>query len=36
MSNNTITMLQGERVKLPTKYGHFELIPFQEKENDLV
>ena len=28
-------MLQGERVKLPTKYGHFELIPFQERENGL-
>jgi 3,4-dihydroxy 2-butanone 4-phosphate synthase/GTP cyclohydrolase II len=35
MSNNIITMLQGERVKLPTKYGHFELIPFQEKESGL-
>lgn len=28
-------MTQGERVKLPTKYGHFELIPFQEKINNL-
>jgi GTP cyclohydrolase II len=33
MSNRDITILQGERVQLPTKYGHFELIPFQEKEN---
>tara|TARA_R110002033_G_scaffold42958_4_gene84357 strand:+ start:952 stop:1557 length:606 start_codon:yes stop_codon:yes gene_type:complete len=26
-------ILQGERVKLPTKYGQFELVPFQEKVN---
>lgn len=31
MINSNATILQGERVKLPTKYGHFELIPFQEK-----
>ncbi|QVY64197.1 GTP cyclohydrolase II [Polaribacter sp. Q13] len=29
------TIIQGERVQLPTKYGHFELIPFQEKESGL-
>lgn len=29
------TILQGERVQLPTKYGHFELIPFQEKLSGL-
>jgi 3,4-dihydroxy 2-butanone 4-phosphate synthase/GTP cyclohydrolase II len=28
-------ILMGERVKLPTKYGHFELIPFQEKLSGL-
>lgn len=28
-------IIQGERVQLPTKYGHFELIPFQEKINGL-
>lgn len=28
-------IIQGERVKLPTKYGYFELIPFQEKINGL-
>lgn len=26
-------ILQGERVKLPTKYGRFELVPFQEIMN---
>jgi len=26
-------ILWGERVKLPTKYGYFELITFQEKTN---
>lgn len=25
------TIIQGVKVKLPTKYGQFELIPFQEK-----
>jgi 3,4-dihydroxy 2-butanone 4-phosphate synthase/GTP cyclohydrolase II len=35
MSIKDITMLQGIRVKLPTKYGHFELIPFQEEESGL-
>jgi 3,4-dihydroxy 2-butanone 4-phosphate synthase/GTP cyclohydrolase II len=35
MSIKEIAMLQGERVQLPTKYGHFELIPFQEKESGL-
>lgn len=29
------TILQGERVKLPTKYGDFEIIPFQEKTNGI-
>ncbi|PNW26118.1 GTP cyclohydrolase II [Formosa algae] len=33
MSITHTKMIQGERVKLPTKYGHFELIPFQEKIN---
>ncbi len=28
-------ILRGERVNLPTKYGYFELIPFQEKTNGL-
>lgn len=28
-------ILWGERVKLPTKYGYFELIPFQERTNSL-
>lgn len=28
-------ILWGERVKLPTKYGYFELIPFQERTNGL-
>ncbi|MGB5435820.1 MAG: GTP cyclohydrolase II [Maribacter sp.] len=27
-------IVQGTRVKLPTKYGHFEIIPFLEKENN--
>tara|TARA_R110002050_G_scaffold243115_2_gene379538 strand:+ start:32295 stop:32915 length:621 start_codon:yes stop_codon:yes gene_type:complete len=31
MTARDTNILQGERVKLPTKYGHFELIPFQEK-----
>jgi len=35
MSSRDITVLKGVRVQLPTKYGHFELIPFQEKENGL-
>lgn len=35
MPQNNTTILVGERVKLPTKYGHFELIPFQEKKNGL-
>ncbi len=35
MSTRNTTILQGERVQLPTKYGHFELIPFQEKVNGL-
>lgn len=35
MSTRDTNILQGERVKLPTKYGHFELIPFQEKLNGL-
>lgn len=28
-------IIHGERIKLPTKYGNFELIPFQEKTNSL-
>lgn len=35
MNNIDTTILKGERVKLPTKYGLFELIPFQEKLNGL-
>ncbi|QCX38589.1 GTP cyclohydrolase II [Aureibaculum algae] len=29
------SIIKGERVQLPTKYGHFELIPFQEKISGL-
>ena len=29
------SIVKGERVQLPTKYGHFELIPFQEKISGL-
>ena len=35
MINKDSNILIGERVKLPTKYGHFELIPFQENVNGL-
>jgi 3,4-dihydroxy 2-butanone 4-phosphate synthase/GTP cyclohydrolase II len=28
-------VVRGQKVQLPTKYGHFELIPFQEKSNKL-
>ncbi|PQJ68555.1 GTP cyclohydrolase II [Polaribacter butkevichii] len=35
MTHKETTIVQGERVQLPTKYGHFELIPFQEKETGL-
>jgi 3,4-dihydroxy 2-butanone 4-phosphate synthase/GTP cyclohydrolase II len=28
-------LVRGQKVQLPTKYGHFELIPFQEKSNKL-
>ncbi len=35
MSTRDTNILQGERVQLPTKYGHFELIPFQEKVSGL-
>ena len=35
MTDSDTTILQGERVQLPTKYGHFELIPFQEKLSGL-
>lgn len=35
MNNKKTHILAGERIKLPTKYGHFELIPFQEKSNGL-
>ena len=31
MNHKELTILQGECVKLPTKYGLFKLIPFQEK-----
>ena len=33
MSIKEAIIIEGERVKLPTKYGHFELIPFKEKIN---
>lgn len=32
---NDANILKGERVKLPTKFGHFELIPFQEIESGI-
>ena len=32
MHTKKTSIIQGERVKLPTKYGHFQLIPFQEKK----
>ena len=35
MTNGNTSILQGERVKLPTKYGHFELVPFQERTSGL-
>ncbi|CAH8283593.1 GTP cyclohydrolase II [Mariniflexile fucanivorans] len=35
MIDTNTNILIGERVKLPTKYGHFELIPFQEKLNGI-
>lgn len=35
MADTKINILQGERVKLPTKYGNFDLMPFQEKSNGL-
>lgn len=28
-------VIKGEKVKLPTKYGEFELIPFKQKSNNL-
>ena len=31
MTKTYTNILQGERVQLPTKYGHFEIVPFQEK-----
>jgi len=31
MNASYTNIFPGERVKLPTKYGQFELIPFQEK-----
>ena len=33
MTISESNILIGERVKLPTKYGDFELIPFQEKSS---
>lgn len=35
MNDRVTDLIKGERVKLPTKYGHFELIPFQEKLSGL-
>ncbi len=33
MTARNISILQGERVQLPTKYGRFELVTFQEKSS---
>ncbi|MGJ8550824.1 GTP cyclohydrolase II [Winogradskyella wichelsiae] len=33
MSIKEAIIIEGERVKLPTKYGRFELVPFKEKIN---
>ncbi|WP_178984635.1 GTP cyclohydrolase II [Winogradskyella helgolandensis] len=35
MFTKDIKIIKGERVQLPTKYGHFEFVPFQEKINGL-
>lgn len=35
MYNGDKAIRKGERIKLPTKYGYFELVPFQEKLNGL-
>jgi 3,4-dihydroxy 2-butanone 4-phosphate synthase/GTP cyclohydrolase II len=32
-SNTNKNLIIGERVKLPTKYGHFQLVPFQESDS---
>lgn len=34
MQNDTIVEM-GEEVDMPTVYGHFRLIPFRQKDNDL-
>ncbi|WP_298368082.1 GTP cyclohydrolase II [uncultured Lutibacter sp.] len=33
MNQKNSTITQGETIQLPTKYGHFKLIPFQENLN---
>ena len=35
MKVNDTTIVKGERVKLPTKYGHFEIVPFLEIKTGL-
>lgn len=35
MIAKSTTILQGERVKLPTKYGNFDIIVFQDKISGL-
>ena len=35
MFSRDTNILKGERIKLPTKYGHFDLIPFKEKLSGL-
>ncbi|MFB9055597.1 GTP cyclohydrolase II [Mariniflexile ostreae] len=35
MTIKDIPIIQGESVKLPTKYGHFDIIPFQEEQSGI-
>lgn len=35
MYTDNENLVQGERVQLPTKYGHFEIVPFQGKDSKL-
>lgn len=32
---HNLDLIQGEKVKLPTKYGNFDLIVFKEEKSDL-
>ena len=32
---NESLIIRGERVKMPTEYGHFDLVPFKQKSNGL-